>query len=90
MKKAELTVTNKVGLHARPAALFVKTASQFGSDVKVRNVTGGGEFVNAKSILKILAIGVSQNHQIEISAEGADEDQAVAALTELVQSNFGE
>jgi phosphotransferase system HPr (HPr) family protein len=90
MKKADLTVANKVGLHARPAALFVKTASQFGSDVKVRNVTGGGEYVNAKSILKILSIGVSQNHQIEVTAEGADEDQAVAALTELVQSNFGE
>jgi phosphotransferase system HPr (HPr) family protein len=90
MKKADLTVANKVGLHARPAALFVKTASQFGSEVKVRNVTGGGEFVNAKSILKILSIGVSQSHQIEVTAEGADEDRAVAALTELVQSNFGE
>ena len=90
MKKTELTVANKVGLHARPAALFVKTASQFGSDIKVRNATSGGEFVNAKSILKILSLGVSQNHQIEVTAEGTDEDEAVAAITELVESNFGE
>ena len=90
MKKTELTVANKVGLHARPAALFVKTASQFGSDIKVRNATNGGEFVNAKSILKILSLGVSQSHQIEVTAEGTDEDEAVAAITELVESNFGE
>ncbi len=90
MKRLEITVTNKVGLHARPAADFVKTAGKFKSKINVKNLTEESDTVNAKSILKVLTIGVAENHQVEITAEGEDEEAAIAALEALIQSNFGE
>lgn len=90
MKNLELTVTNQVGLHARPAAEFVKTAAKHKSKVSVRNLTTQSDWVNAKSILKVLSLGVSENHQVEIEADGEDEEEAIAALEALIQSNFGE
>jgi phosphocarrier protein HPr len=87
MPEITLTVHNKVGLHARPAALFVQTAKQFNCDVKV---THGEREANAKSILSVLALGVEQGAVITIHAEGQDADQALAELEALVESNFGE
>ena len=75
-----LEVQNPVGLHARPAALFVQTAGQFQANIQVRNVTRGTPFVDAKSILGIMSIGVAQGHQIEITAEGEDAEEALKAL----------
>ncbi len=86
----KLKVENPVGLHARPAALFVQTAGQFKANVRVRNLTRGTPFVDAKSILGIMGIGVSQGHEIEIEASGEDAEEAVKALVSLVESNFGE
>ncbi len=86
----KLKVDNPVGLHARPAALFVQTAAQFSSDIRVRNVTRGTPFVDAKSILGIMGIGVGQGHEIEVAASGEDAEKAIASLTTLVESNFGE
>lgn len=89
MQQAELVVRAKVGLHARPAATFVKTAAAFQCNVNVRNMTAQRGPANAKSILSVLTLGVEQNHKIEVTTEGADEEPAIAALRELVESNFG-
>jgi phosphotransferase system HPr (HPr) family protein len=88
--EARITVRHKVGLHARPAALFVQAASRFASTVRVKNITTGSETVDAKSILGVLTLGVVRGHEISISADGIDEAQAVADLRELVEANFGE
>jgi phosphotransferase system HPr (HPr) family protein len=90
MKSLEIMITNKVGLHARPAAEFVKTSGKYKSKINVKNLTRNSDWVNAKSILKVLTIGVAENHQVEITAEGEDEEAAIAALEALIQSNFGE
>lgn len=90
MLETKIVVTHKVGLHARPASTFVQTANKFTAEISVQNLTGGGEMVDAKSIIMVLTLGVLQNHEILIRAEGADEAQAVQALTELVRTNFGE
>ena len=86
MTSKELTVINETGLHARPASDFVALAKRFASTVKVRNVDSGRPAVNAKSVLRVLGEGT----RIEISAEGADEADAVETLIELVASGFGE
>lgn len=82
------SVRNKVGLHARPAAIFVQTANKFHSRITIRNVTAGGAFVNAKSILHVLTLGVEQGHEVEIQVEGEDEVAAAAALKQLLVSDF--
>lgn len=88
MKSAQFVVMDPVGLHARPAALFVKLANKFTSDISICNVSTAGKWVNAKSILGLLACGVKQGDQVEVKAEGTDEAMAVEALEELVSSNF--
>ncbi len=85
-----LTVSHGVGLHARPAAKFVQAAVKFQSDITLKKVGGTAAPVNAKSILKVLTLAVKQNEQIEVQANGVDADEAVKALRELVESNFGE
>ncbi len=89
MIETKITVTHNVGLHARPAALFVQTANKFSSSVKVRNLTTNGNSVDAKSIIMVLTLGVMKDHEILIQAEGSDEGSAVAALQSLIESNFG-
>lgn len=88
MKEIKLRITNNVGLHARPASLFVQTANRFKSDIQVYN--GNGISVNAKSILGILSLGIGQGKEITIRAEGVDADQVIAALSGLIADNFGE
>jgi phosphotransferase system HPr (HPr) family protein len=88
LKSAQFTVTDPVGLHARPAALFVKLSNEFRADIRLRNLSDSGEWVNAKSILSILTAAVKQNDRIEIQAEGADEEAAVEKLEALVRSDF--
>ena len=87
MPEITLTVHHKVGLHARPAALFVQTAKQFKGDIKVKHCE---RVANAKSILHVLTLGASQGAVITISAEGEDAAQALKALEALVEDNFGE
>ncbi len=86
----DVVVRSKVGLHARPAALFIKTAGGFSSRISVENLTRDTKPVNAKSILSVLSAGVRMGDQIRITADGADEEAAIAALSDLVNSNFGE
>ncbi len=90
MYSKTVTITNPSGLHARPAAVFVKTASEFASTVLVRRAEDGTEGKDAKSILTLMGLGLGSGTEIEISAEGADEQEAVNALVELVESGCGE
>jgi phosphotransferase system HPr (HPr) family protein len=87
MPETKLVIRNKVGLHARPAALFVQTAQGFQSDVRVIK---DGKEGNAKSFKAVLALAVNQNDEVVVRAEGADAEAALAALTKLVEDNFGE
>ncbi len=85
--KKEFVIKNKVGLHARPAALFVQTAKKFESDITVEK---DGNKVNAKSILGVLSLGVEQGETITIEIQGEDENQAMEEFRKLIESNFGE
>jgi PTS system galactitol-specific IIA component len=86
----ELIVAHPVGLHARPAAKFIQTAARFPCAIRVANVSTGSRFVDAKSILGVLSLGVSQGHRIRIEAEGEAAAAALEALQRLIESNFGE
>lgn len=90
MLETKIIITNKVGLHARPASLFVQVANKCASDIMVSNLTTAGKPVNAKSIISILTLGVMQNHEILIQADGPDEEDAIERLKTLALSNFGE
>jgi phosphotransferase system HPr (HPr) family protein len=87
MPETTLTVRHKVGLHARPASLFVQTAKKFQSDIRVKH---GEREANAKSILTVLTLGANQGAVLTVRAEGTDAEEALAALTALVEDNFGE
>ena len=87
MFQQNVTVKNKTGLHARPAALFVQTANKFKSEVFIEK---DEKKVNAKSIMGVMSLAVSQGTQITISAQGEDEKEAVEKLVELIESKFGE
>lgn len=87
MKSIQLKVKNQVGLHARPATLFVQAAQKYTSDIKVMH---DGVTVNAKSMLALLSLGVTKGSVITIFADGEDEQIALDALITLVENNFGE
>lgn len=86
----EVVIQNKVGLHARPAAMFVKTAASFTAKVTLENLTRGTKPVNAKSIISVLTAAAKLDDRIRITADGNDEEAAVTALSELVNTRFGE
>ena len=90
MEKIKVKVLNEVGLHARPAARFVSKANEFTSDIQVKNVTNNSKWVNAKSIISVLLLGVEKDHEIEIIAEGEDEAEAVKQIVDLANNSFGE
>jgi phosphocarrier protein HPr len=83
----EVTVKNRLGLHARAAARFVHTANAFHSRV---TVSRDGRTMDGKSILGILLLAASQGTALDLGADGDDEDAAVDALAALVESGFGE
>lgn len=88
MQSLTLQVISEVGLHARPAAEFVKQAGRFQSGIQVRNISKGTAWVDAKSILSILTLGVEKGHEIELKSEGADEETAIRSLSDLIASDF--
>lgn len=91
MAEATVEVRNPSGLHARPAATFVKAAAGFTSDVRVTNLTRNPDKTgSAKSVLGVLGLAVVQGHTIRIVAEGDDAEDAVRILAEMVQSGLGE
>ncbi len=89
MPAITLTVVHQSGLHARPAAQFVKLANSFACNITVRNLTAAKPPANAKSVLGVLTQGVNQGHQIAVEAEGEDAEAALEALRQLVVGNFG-
>jgi len=87
MQQAKVLVHHEAGLHARPATQFVKTAKQFASDI---TVTCKGKTVSAKSIVLLLTMGISKGTEIEVTANGEDEQAAVTTLVQLIEHNFAE
>lgn len=90
MVTRETRVINKTGLHARPAAELSSLAMQYTSSIRIRNLSRNGIEANAKSIMRVLALGVSQGMQVAICADGEDEEQAVDQMIALIDSGFGE
>ena len=91
MAEAEVEVRNPSGLHARPAATFVRAAGGFGAEITVTNLTRDAErSANAKSVLGVMGLGVASGHRIRITGAGDDADAAVSHLVELVASGLGE
>lgn len=81
--KKELTVKNKQGLHARPAALFVQIANKFDARITVRREE---EEVNGKSIMGILMLGAEKDSLIVVEAEGADAEEAMIELEKIINN----
>ncbi len=84
MKRATAAVQHAVGLHARPAARFVKRAKGYESTITIRNLTRDGETVDAKSLVKVIKIAAAQHQEVEIVVEGPDEDEALAGLLDFL------
>lgn len=87
MYSKDVMVQNQVGLHARPATFFIQKANEFRSSIWIEKEE---RRVNAKSLLGILSLGIIGGTQIKIIADGADEQAAINALVELVESGFSE
>ena len=85
-----MTIVNGLGLHARPAALFVQTAARFKSTITLARVSDDTRRANAKSINAVASLGVRQNETVQISADGSDATEALTALQALVETKFGE
>jgi len=83
----EVKILNRFGIHARPAALFVKTAGQFVCDITVEK---GGSVVSGKSIMGLLTIEGSKGSVLKLTASGADAAEALEALVDLVERKFFE
>ena len=87
MIRHPITIINKLGLHARAAAKFVRLASQFSSDIKL--VRGSTE-INAKSILGVMMLAAAKGTELELLVDGTDEAEAITALEALVNNKFDE
>ncbi|HWQ30865.1 MAG TPA: HPr family phosphocarrier protein [Negativicutes bacterium] len=87
MLEARIILMNEVGLHARPAAMLVKCAAKFKSQV---TVSCRNKAVNAKSIIAVLSLGVGKGDEITIAAEGPDEAACIEELKGLVEKDFSE
>ncbi|MDT2827507.1 MULTISPECIES: phosphocarrier protein HPr [Enterococcus] len=82
MEKKDFHVVAETGIHARPATLLVQAASKFNSDI---NLEYKGKSVNLKSIMGVMSLGVGQGSDVVISAEGADEKEAIEAIEETMK-----
>jgi multiphosphoryl transfer protein len=87
---ATFKIKNAHGLHARPGAMLVAEAKKFDATIKVSNVDGTGKPVNAKSLMKVIALGVKHGHQLQFTAEGTDAAQALEAIGAAIASGLGE
>lgn len=85
--KKEFVIANKLGIHARPAAMFVKTANQFDCEVFVEK---DGETVNGKSIMGLMMLAAGPGSKIRVQADGADAAQAVHEIEALIKRKFDE
>jgi phosphocarrier protein len=85
VRSIEIEVRSEAGLHARPAAAFVRMASGYASRIRLENMSMGRPAVNARSIVGVLSAGVENGHIVRITADGKDEEQALIALAELLE-----
>lgn len=83
----EVVVQNRLGLHARPAAMFVRVATRYRAEVWVQK---GTENVNGKSIMGLMMLAAGQGSKLQIRCEGPDAEKALHELEELIQSKFNE
>ncbi|MEO8570921.1 MAG: HPr family phosphocarrier protein [Chloroflexota bacterium] len=90
MISVELEIRNPSGLHARPAAMFVRTAGAQQAAILVRNVSLGSAEVNGKSLLAVMGLGVSHGQCIAVTADGEDEEAAIEAIRGAVDGGLGE
>lgn len=87
MLNKEITIVNKLGLHARAAAKFVSLASGFESEIMLKR---NGKCVNGKSIMGVMMLAAGCGTTIELSANGDDENRAITELEALIEDRFGE
>lgn len=87
MIEKQMTISNRLGLHARAAAKFVQLAGRFRASIMLSK---DGQMVDGKSILGILTLAAAQGTSLSLRADGEDESEAVAALVELIDGKFGE
>jgi phosphocarrier protein HPr len=85
--ETENTIVNRLGLHARPAAMFVRIASRYRSEVWVEKE---GEKINGKSIMGLMMLAAGQGSKLTIKCEGPDADKVMEELEELIQKKFSE
>jgi|BarGraNGADG00212_2_1021979.scaffolds.fasta_scaffold76993_1 phosphocarrier protein FPr len=91
MKTIRLTVRNPSGIHLRPGAAFVRAAAAHrGTTVRVRNLTTGSADADARSMLSVTALKIKHDHEIEVTADGPDEDMTLETLRAAVESGLGE
>ena len=86
----DVTIANKLGLHARPAMQFVDLANQFRSDVRVQSFGEEPGEADGKSVMQMIILAAVEGTRLRIVAEGEDADAAVLKLSELVEQKFGE
>lgn len=87
MISRDYTISNKLGLHARPSAQLTQTASRFQSEI---HIARNGRRVNAKSIMGVMMLAAGQGAIVTVDAQGEDAEEALAAIGELIAGNFGE
>ena len=87
MVQKEVTIKNRAGIHARPAALIVQTANQFSSSIYLEK---DGNRINSKSIMGIITLGASYNTCLQVVTEGEDEHDALDAMVKLFENRFEE
>jgi len=87
MVKKEMTITNNIGLHARPATFFIQKANSFKSSIWIEK---DDRKVNAKSLLGVLSLGIAKGMVVTLIADGQDENAAVKCLVDLVQEGLAE
>ncbi|MCF7502951.1 fused PTS fructose transporter subunit IIA/HPr protein [Vibrio sp. L3-7] len=87
---AVFKIKNAHGLHARPGAMLVAEAKKFESTIRVSNLDGDGKEVNAKSLMKVIALGVKHGHQLQFVADGEDAAQALESIGKAIASGLGE
>jgi phosphocarrier protein len=87
MVSRDFTISNKLGLHARPSAQLTQMAARFTSDV---HISRNGRRVNAKSIMGVMMLAAGQGSTVTVEAEGEDAEQALAAIGQLIEDGFGE
>jgi phosphocarrier protein len=83
----DVEIINQLGLHARAAAKFVSTASQFSSEIYLAK---GRQKINGKSIMGVMMLAASKGTILHLSVDGEDEEEAASAITQLMQDRFGE